>query len=1109
MATDAYVNDVVNTIYKTPLSNNPNITYGTALSPMEIRILSIVRDENVRNRELQAGNLDQEMYENALRAVPIIEEKINKYNIAPIPYTLEEREPDAYNRMQEGPRTLFGQKVPESLLNESGEVDVMVPGIASNPKPPLGFKKRQTIASYGIDPDNPYEFKDITQEREFYTHLALAPRKLSKDNVQYILDKQDIRGDLDYLNPLKPSEGFRFKPEGSDTYQILRNPRLDWRDVRKFGIQEGPAILGDIFGVAASTIGGGLGSKSIPGAIINIVKATAGSTVGTVAGDLARLAYGNQKGYNDLSIEEMMDDAAVAGLYAAGGTAAINTLMKVFPAFYRLLSGTQVPADIADKMKRVLGRQEATLRNKGMSEILYGKTPATVDEINEQMRYFVNKFMGEYKSYNPSLSGANPLDQEAADLQYIWLKMSDDLETKELYERVLDGDQQVIRNLMRMLGKEFEEGTVPIGREVDAAVREQAQQNIDRFVFEGSEAINRIVKEMNEGIPLPKTTLFDDTAKGVGEILPKVTNTLGRIKDDYLFKYQQNFNNVINDPRYAEFTTGAGFLKEIPREFKILRDNTSRLFKRKEALKEIEETLGLGNSEKVLLYRLAGQSPDGKAVFKKPNFTIKELFELQTVLNEVRANSKIPLSRKFARDAIDNINKQIDKSINDEAAKRLNIKVKTRYSKKDLDAINAYKKENNFGLDIQRAYKEMNQAYKDVNNQLLVQLIKNERPEQMIPAILNTNTKGAAINTSVSDFVKVLETGGEDGLFYLQKEMLEHIRNNILKADNTPLQNNKALREFINNNKGTLNAIYKDDFGIVFNKTSLDRIGKQIAEQDRVINTLKNTFGVEVDSVNPVYDIVNNIIRAGYDTRSTGQLLNDIDFLLQTVKGNKVLEDQISQLTKNIILRDVLELRRGADGQFVLNPNKLNKFLNEGLGPDDLTGRLTFEQTFGKLLGKDSKDTIQMLRLLSDMAQRTQGPGISEGLSVALKRDASARALPGFKFLQRILIPPLTQRGRQLTALDVLMNKRAERMIAEMIANPQFAKEVIATIEGRKRLQNLANFLAGYGNVYLEDIGNELKYYDEEMKQLKIKPRKPVDEETQEKINQIIENYGQ
>jgi len=1102
---DAYVEQVVNEVYRTPLSNNPNLTYGTALSPMEIKMLAVVRDENVRNRELQAGNLTQETYERILEAVPVIEQKINKYNIAPISYTLEEREPDIYN------------KIIEDQTSGAAEERRLMAGVRGNyptgytpfeTKPPIGFEKRQTIASYGIDPDNPYEFRDRETEAEFYKGLAYQPRKLSKNNIQYILDKQNIKGDLDYLDPTKPNLGFRFKPEGSDTYQILRNPRITRDDIYQFMRQEGPAIGGDIAGVIA-TSASGLGSASIPKAFLQILKTTAGSTVGAVGGDLARLVYGNQQGYNDLDIEEMLKEAGIAGLYAAGGTGIVNTAMKVFPAFYRLLSGTQVPSDVAEKIQRVLARQEQTLRNKGASEILYGKDVPTVDAINEQTRKFVEKFNAEYKSYNPTLSGANPLDQEAADLEHIWLKMANDDELKLLYNEMKDGNQQVIRNLMRALGKEFEEGTVPIGREVDAAVREQAQQNIDTFVLEGSEAINRIIKEMNEGIPLPKTTIFDNTVKGETEILPKVSTNLSKIKDNYLLDYQQNFNNLINDPRYAEFTAGAGFTRQTAADFNILKNNTSRLFKRKEALKEIEDTLGLANAEKTLLYRLAGKSPDGKAVFKDPEFTIKELFELQTVLNEVRVNSKIPTSRKFAFEAIENINKQIDKAFNDEVAKRLNIKVKSKYGKKDLDAINAYKQENNFGTDLTIAYKEMNQAYKDVDNQLLNQLIKNEAPEQMIPAILNTTTKGATVNTRVSDFIKVLESGGEDGLFYLQKEMLDHIRNNIIKADNTPLQNNKAVRDFINDHKGTLNAIYKDDFGRVFNKNSLDRIGKEIAEQDKVINTLKNTFGVEVDAVNPVYDIVNNIIRAGVDTRSTGQLANDIDFLLQTVKGNEVLENQISQLTKNIILRDVLDLRRGADGQFILNPDKLNRFLNEGLGPDELAGRLTFEETFGKLLGKDSKDTIQILRLLSGMGQREMGPGITEGLSVALKNVESARALPGFKFIQRMLIPPLTQTGRRVTALDVLMNKRAEAMIGRMVADPKLAKEVIATIEGRKSLQNLANFLSAYNNVYLKDMGNELKYYDEEMKQQKIRPRKVVDEKTQEKINQIIENYGQ
>ena len=58
--------------------------------------------------------------------------------------------------------------------------------------------------------------------------------------------------------------------------------------------------------------------------------------------------------------------------------------------------------------------------------------------------------------------------------------------------------------------------------------------------------------------------------------------------------------------------------------------------------------------------------------------------------------------------------------------------------------------------------------------------------------------------------------------------MLDHIRNNIIKADNTPLQNNKAVRDFINDHKGTLNAIYKDDFGSVFNKGSSWKVSSSV-----------------------------------------------------------------------------------------------------------------------------------------------------------------------------------------------------------------------------------------------------------------------------------------
>ena len=401
----------------------------------------------------------------------------------------------------------------------------------------------------------------------------------------------------------------------------------------------------------------------------------------------------------------------------------------------------------------------------------------------------------------------------------------------------------------------------------------------------------------------------------------------------------------------------------------------------------------------------------------------------------------------------------------------------------------------------------MDQAYTDVNNQVLKQLIANERPEELIPALLNTNVPNAKINTPVTDFIKVLESGGNDGVFYVQKQMFDYIQNTVIKPDNTPLQNNKAVKDFINKNKGTLDAIFKDDFGTILNKNQLDKVGRKIEIQDRQINVLKNTFGVDVDSVNPVYDIVNNIIRAGSDVRSSGQLQNDIDFLMTTIGDNPILEEQVAALTRNILLRDFLGLRKGAGGQFEINPQALNSILNEGFGPDELAGRLTFEESFGKLLGKDSADNIKAFKLLNDLVQREVGLDPSEGLTLAMMNVDQAKAVPGFKLLQRMLIPPLTQTGRRVTALDLLMNTRSEDFIRQVIRDPKLARQVVRAAEGRMSIQQFANFLSAYNNVYMQDFGNELQYYDTKLKELKINQKEELTLEDEQAILDVVTEY--
>ena len=154
---DTFISDVVNKVAETPFSNNPNMTFSSVLNPMEIRILSIVGDEEVRKREFAAGNVDEETYQKLLLAAPIIREKIKKYNIPPIPYTLEEREPEyaerlnKYNNEYALEREEYSNKLRKRAANPTFRSSLLYtrPDMPRNlqafapPQEPMGFKRRQ------------------------------------------------------------------------------------------------------------------------------------------------------------------------------------------------------------------------------------------------------------------------------------------------------------------------------------------------------------------------------------------------------------------------------------------------------------------------------------------------------------------------------------------------------------------------------------------------------------------------------------------------------------------------------------------------------------------------------------------------------------------------------------------------------------------------------------------------------------------------------------------------------------------------------------------------------------------------------------------------------
>ena len=1091
-----YLEEPVKALYNTALPKNPNQTYGSVLSPNAIQTLAISSNPNLQTQLLQDGLITAEQIKEIQVIAPKIKERINTYNIPPIPYTLEEREPDIYERM-----ILDKQEKQQRQIDAGLRGNLPADFTPFETKPPIGFEKRQKIASYGIDPDNPYVFADDKTRRTFYIDLALNPRQLSKEQMKFVLDKNNIQGKLEFVKPNDPSLGFRFKPEGSDTFQILRNPRLTADDVYKTIIQEGPAVAGDIaFTIGAAPAGG---SKSIAQGILNITKLAGASSTGAVVGDMTRLLFGAAQGRNNLTADEIFKEAGTTGLFAFGGTAAINTVMRIFPVIYKGLAGTAVPAEFMEKLKQL--ERNAIKQQQGSANqpnVLYGVNPTTTKQINEEIKLLAEKMQAQYKEYNPTLAGNNPLDQEAADLEILFLKNASDPDLQNTYKAIKDGNQDVINNVFRQIGLEFEGAVPPLGVEVSAAVRDQAENVINDYIFAGNKIVNNLLNEFSDNAPKTTTNILGrNTAPDTPQILPKTKTNLEQVRNDYLKQYTDIYNNVLRDPKYADLTANATFTKNTINDFNKIRNNANKLlnvYKKREAVKEIEGVLNEST-----LRRLAGKKEDGSR-FANPEFTLNELEQIRVEMNTVRNESNNVTVRRFAAELEEGLRFAIDKAIYDDVwVNKLGNTRKAKYGVRQQAQIEKYMSENNYGIDIMDAYKNMSDAYGQVKNVILTQLIKSESPEQIIPAILNTNVANSSINTPLSEFLTVLKSAGDDGYLQIQNEMFDYIQRRFF-TEGTPTQQIKNYSDFYKQNKGTLKAIYGDEYKTIFNANGIKKVGKELDEIEQKINLLQNTFGVGQNSVNPVYDIVNNIIRASDATRSTGALTADIQFLMNTVKGNDVLEEQIRQLTKNYFLRDVLKLTRNADGIFEVDDAALNRVLYSGLGPEELAGtRLSFEEVFGPLLGKDKKVFTEQLQLVNNLVSRemlTQ----SDAVTVALAKRDMGIAFPGAKLLQRMLIPPLTQTGRRITALDNRLNARSRNFMGRLLSDPELARRTIQFYDGEISLKTYASFLSAYGTTYTLDMANELKYYDEVSK---INNKKTVDEDMIDKINQLVEDY--
>ena len=1066
---------------KQTLKDNPNVTYGQLLSPKELELAAILYSPELKSKATGIySSEDMTKIENAIDW----QNRVAPYNRAPIEYDMYERHPE-YMKQLDYFNSPEGRERTNLIKTRGNYPDTYEP---FKPTEPLGLEKAQKIAALGFDPANELKFETFRDGVGFRTKLAFAPRKTTIEDFKKLGEQYGLTGEYRYINPSDPSLGLAFKPEGSDDFQLLNTPFMTDEDVYNFVVQEFPAIAGDIaltvYGSKKFTSPFGLSDK-LGGKVGKVLGLSGLSAAGAAGGDFLRLTAGAAMGAHDRDFNEILKESGMIGAWAFGGTAVISGAAQTIPKIWKMITGKDVPPSFYEKIDDAMQEARAQERGDGAlaSGILYGDA-TSVKVINDQINDLAKRFDVELKNYNPTIASAAGT-QGAADLETLFLKYADDPDLRELYQQVKIGNQEVIDRFIQTLNEKIGPSTLggSTGSTVGAGIRELAQKDIDAFNDQAYDMINQVrlqVGGADDAAVAGQSLLkqVDDPDASTGPLFERQQTRLLELKKDYIAPYNQAWNNALENPRYANLTTGAGFTRKPANEWMNLRKGeANKLFRSAESdesVKLLYEQIPAGT--KNTLNRLRGIGQKGK--FESPNFTLRELNDARVSLNEFASTTNNLKAAKQARQLERGLEEQMNQLLREGASAESGIPITRKVE------LENWMTQNKYGDDLRLAWSEQKEAIQLANSQA-VRSILEQRPEKVADYLFNTVAKGSKQNTVVTDLMSLLKRDGSDEVRQIQNGLAEYIQREVLSnPDKTPLQLARDYRKFVTDNEGTLRAVFGDDFQARFLQNP-KQFNKAVIEplENLEQNILKIEARVGLANQGPadrrVANIVESILATGKTQRQSGILLDDIDYITNIIKQDPLLQDQVAQVTKRYLMQEMMEPRAG--GGFVISPTKLNDLLYKGFGPEDVTGpTLTFDNFMVPLLGKEGKDYVANLKVINEMVQREMGAMPSKGVVRDLTRGeyGAGANIEGVRMLQRLLIAPLTQTGRRITALSNSQANRSRKFIGRMLLDPELFERTAQFAKGQQSTQNFIRFLTSYGFVHAEDLGNEMKYYD-------------------------------
>ena len=1044
---------------ESPLKVNPNLTFSSIFSPDELEIAGLLADPELQI--LARTQLGDERVDKQIANFKTIRDKlIPKYDLPPIDYDMAVRHPAYTARLNEYEQAL---KDGPSLRNLNPFIvnPSLSPGenlAKLKPKEPFGVNAAREITSYGVDAAKELDFDGITK---FKSLLAFGgPRNYTPEQLNRAKEKMgistlalqadpDLRGEFadklpgrfSYINPSKPELGMRYDEEGKAPV-VFDSPLVGARDFLEFGLQEGPVIAAEVFIGAKGLTRLDDFLKKVPSANTNPTKKILESLTGNII--LAGGAAGTQliqrfigASYNahDMEFADMLDEAGWIGLLAFAGNQTIDAFLNGAPKLYRAIAGKDVGADEIKKIRAAIERVRASKQGKKGPTVAGRPEDITLLDIDEAIEELSLKIGEDLPKYNPSLGKGSKV-KFINDIEQLLVSNSSNPKYTEFYNQLFEGNEEAIQKFFSGLFDNLQNSRT--ANEIGKDLTQRFEANKLDFIEQGNDIVNRLAKSLDNielaGTPKGVNLLnevFDEQASS--KLYNRFTTEINAASRDYKEQLANNVNEAINIPELS----GTISAREIRKQMSAFENiNKSKLF-----------TAGGKKTENTYYELFSEEARDRLTRYNNGDITLPELNQLRMDINSYM-NTLNP------QKAVDQRVFQATKNLQDAIEGEIYSFMKRNIGVKRADEIQNIFQAQKVGTELA--------------NQELITKLSMQQPESVVNYIFSTNAKNADSNSRVKSLVEFFKESGNQGqLANLQKLTLNYIRTNYLDlADDTAGNLAKNYQTFLRTHKGTLQELFGKDISQFSAVNIQKQVIQPIEKLERGLRLAEQRFGTG----EPI-NIVTEILGTGTNPKTSGELIDGIEFIENLVADNAELKKEIANATKSYINVRLID----AEGLFDLN--KLDNLLTNGFGRKDVIGLdLSFDGVFGRLLGDESPKFVKNLKVLRDMAKRESDRMTSEVFNKA--ELAAQLGDPQINFLKRMIIPPLTQLGRRVTAIEGTIGQRNQAFLGRLLMDDELFDAYVSAITNRKKINNFARIAQTHHALVVKDIGNQLKYYD-------------------------------